>query len=142
MKPEWDYYRRITVNLGLNRTVAKITRALREAGFVIGAAVDLRDLVKTRPIDRAVVLNVYDPAVAAAALQDDADLAVFVGYQVAVRELGSHHAIITVAEPLGIVTDSAEWRADYSALGVAAERAEQRLAEVLAAVEHSAPVAA
>jgi uncharacterized protein (DUF302 family) len=142
MIPEWDYYRRVVIDLALNRTVAKLTRALREANFVVGGAMDLQQLAGRPAAERAVVLHVYDPAVVAAALDDDADLAVFTACLVAIRELDSRRSIVTVAEPLGVLSDDPEWKSEHLTLGAVAARAERRLGDVLAAIEHSALVAA
>jgi len=145
MDIDCDYYRHVTVGLSLDRTVAKLTRALQAAGFVINGGADLESMVADRldrRVGRAVALHVYDPKVTVIVLDESPELAAFLPFTVAVRETARDRTVVSVAAPLGMVTADAAWRHDHPGARALVARTEARLGDVLSSVVHGATVAA
>ena len=134
-----DYGRRIVIDLGFEAAVAHTAKAIREEGLEVASRIDVRDCFWREfrhGFRQYVLLDVWSPKLAIEALKHDLAAGTVLRTTFAVYELADGETAIVAKEPLSSVSSDPGWRRDAPALASSADRLCDRIAGVLARLQH------
>lgn len=135
-----DYGRRIVVDLGFEAAVGEVSRAIREEGLHVIARIDVRDHFWRdlgRDFRHYFLLEAWSPDLAVEALRHNLDVGAILPTTFAIYELADGETAVVATEPLSPIASEPEWRRNAPALAAIADRESERIARVLARVQHS-----
>lgn len=136
-----DFDRHLVVDLPFHRTLAILATALADAGFLVGAATDLRAALARHArgdLRRYTVLSTLHLATVERALKTDLDVGAWALCPLVVYELPDGETAIAGAEPLGLLATARRWDDARPDLAEAARTLAMELARVFEAVQRRA----
>lgn len=125
---------RVTVPLDYSQAIERTTTALKEEGFGVLTAIDVKETLRQKldvEFRKYAILGACNPSLAHRALQAEIDIGLLLPCNVVVYETGPQESVVAAMAPLpmiGIVGENRELK------GVARE-ADERLRRALQSVE-------
>jgi uncharacterized protein (DUF302 family) len=135
-----DYDRRIVIDLGFETVVGEVSRAIREEGLQTIARIDVRDHFWRdlgHDFRQYFLIQAWSPELALEALQHDLDVGTIVPATFAMYELADGQTAVVAREPFSPLTADPEWRRAAPELAAIAHREAERVARVLARLQHA-----
>lgn len=136
-----DYDRRIVIDLGFEAVVGEVSRALGEEGLQTIARIDVRDHLWRdlgHDFRQYFLIEAWSPELALEALQHDLGVGTILPVTFAIYELADGQTAVVAREPFSPLTADAEWRRAAPELAAIADREIERVARVLAGLQHAA----
>lgn len=135
-----SYGRRIVVDSGFDAVVSELSRAIREEGLQMIARIDVRDHFWRdigHDFRHYFLIEAWSPEVALEALRCNLDVGTVLPTAFAMYELADGETAVVAREPLPMLAADPEWRREAPVLASLADRESQRVARVLARVQHA-----
>ncbi len=130
------------MNLDFEATLGHLSLALREEGLFVLARIDVRDhfMREQRRMFRMYeIFEAWSPDLATQTLDDHLDAGVALPTRFVIYEVADGQTAVLASEPLSPLASHAQWRKDFPELAAIADREDDRVARVLAKVQHWAP---
>jgi uncharacterized protein (DUF302 family) len=86
------------------------------------------------------ILEVWSPDLAFEALSRDLDAGIILPTRIVLYELADGETAMLVSEPLAPMASQPQWRKDFPALAALADRESERIARVIAHMQHHSSV--
>lgn len=135
-----DYGRRIVLDLGFEAVLGEVSRAIREEGLQMIARVDIRDHFWRHlghDFRQYFLLDAWSPEFAFEALRHNLEAGTMFPTTFAIYELADGETVVVAKEPLSSLAADSEWRKEAPALATIADRECERVARVLARLQHA-----
>ena len=135
-----NYGRRIIVDLGFEAVLGETNRAIREEGLQMIARIDVRDHFWRElghDFRHYFLIEAWSPELALEALRHDLDVGSILPTTFAIYELADSETVVVAREPLSPLATDSEWRREAPALASIADRESERVARVLARLQHA-----
>jgi len=135
-----DYGRRIVIDLGFDAVLGEASHAIREEGLQMTARIDVRDHFQRElrhDFRQYFLLEAWSPELAFQALRVNLEAGTIFHTTFAVYELADGETVVVANEPLSLLATDPEWRRDAPTLAAIADRECERVARVLARLQHA-----
>ena len=135
-----DYGRRIVLDLGFEAVVGEVSRAIRREGLCIIGRLDVRDHFWRdlgRDFRQYFLIEAWSPELALEALRHNLDVGTLLPTTFAIYELADGETAVVAKEPLSPIATEPDWRVDVPAIAAIADRESERVARVLARLQHA-----
>jgi uncharacterized protein (DUF302 family) len=130
---------RVRIPLGYDEAVERTTAALKQEGFGVLTAIDVKETLKQKldaEFRKYIILGACNPGLAHRALQAETDIGLLLPCNVVVYEHGPGETVVAALAPLPAIGLAGE----NAALTAVAREADERLRRTLTSLEAAIPV--
>jgi uncharacterized protein (DUF302 family) len=130
---------RVRIPLGYDEAVERTTAALKQEGFGVLTAIDVKETLKQKldaEFRKYIILGACNPGLAHRALQAETDIGLLLPCNVVVYEQGPGETVVAALAPLPAIGLAGE----NAALTAVAREADERLRRTLTSLEAAIPV--
>jgi uncharacterized protein (DUF302 family) len=134
-----DYDRRLVIDADFESTVGALCRAIRDEGLQVLARTDIREHFwrhLSRDFRQYFLIEAWSPDSAFDAIQHDLDVSTIFPTRFGVYELADGQTVVVATAPMAPLADEVAWREPVPALAAVADRERERIARVLARLQH------
>jgi uncharacterized protein (DUF302 family) len=135
-----DYGRRVVIDSGFDAVLGEASHAICGEGLQIIARIDVRDHFERElrhDFRQYFLIEAWSPELAFEALRLNLEAGTIFHTTFAIYELPDGETVVVATEPLSALAADPDWRRDAPTLAAIADRECERVARVLARLQHT-----